>query len=43
MREERSHFSGEFKRDAVQLVTGKGMQVGKEIPLSLSALSPFLS
>ena len=27
--EERRHFSREFKRDAVQLVTEKGMPVGK--------------
>ena len=29
MGEERRHFSREFKRDAVQLVTEKGMPVGK--------------
>jgi len=29
MGEERRHFSGEFKRDAVLLVTEKGMAVGK--------------
>jgi transposase-like protein len=29
MGEKSGHFSREFKRDAVQLVTEKGMQVGK--------------
>jgi len=29
MGEERRHFSREFKRDAVQLVTERGMPVGK--------------
>ena len=29
MGEKRRHFSREFKRDAVQLVTEKGMPVGK--------------
>ncbi len=29
MGEERRHFTREFKRDAVQLVTEKGMPVGK--------------
>jgi transposase len=29
MREKHRHFSREFKRDAVQLVTEKGMAVGK--------------
>jgi transposase-like protein len=29
MGEKRRHFSREFKRDAVQLVTEKGMAVGK--------------
>ena len=29
MGEERRHFTREFKRDAVQLVTEKGMSVGK--------------
>ena len=29
MGEKHRHFSREFKRDAVQMVTGKGMAVGK--------------